>query len=94
MKKLILLFLLISNFLSSQTWEPLSAIPSNTIASNQRFDDVFFLNENLGWAANGGFSEVFKTTDGGANWISQVTGAMLGSYHYFRNIEFLNENKI
>lgn len=92
MRKLIILFLLISNFLFSQTWEPLNGIPSNTLASNQRFDDVFFLNANLGWAANGGFSEVFKTTDGGANWVSQVTGATLGSYHYFRNIEFLNEN--
>lgn len=92
MKKLTLFFLFVSNFLSSQTWQPLNAIPSNSIASNQRFDDVFFLNENLGWAANGGFSEVFKTTDGGLNWVSQVTGTMLGSYHYFRNIEFLDEN--
>lgn len=92
MKKLALLFLLVSNFLSSQTWQPLTSILSNTISSNQRFDDVFFLNENLGWAANGYFSEVFKTTDGGTNWISQTTGAALGSSHYFRNIEFLDEN--
>ena len=92
MKKLVLLFLLVSNFLSSQTWEPLTSIFSNSISSNQRFDDVFFLNENLGWAANGYFSEVFKTTDGGTNWASQTTGAALGSSHYFRNIEFLDEN--
>ena len=92
MKKLALLFLLVSNFLSSQTWQPLTSILSNTISSNQRFDDVFFLNENLGWAANGYFSEVFKTTDGGTNWSSQTTGAALGSSHYFRNIEFLDEN--
>lgn len=93
MKKLILLFLLVSKFLSAQTWQPLTSLPSNTIGSNQRFDDVFFLNENLGWAANGYFSEVFKTTDGGANWISQITGlGTFGSSHYFRNIEFLDEN--
>jgi photosystem II stability/assembly factor-like uncharacterized protein len=92
MKKLILLFLFVSNFLLSQTWQPLTSIPSNSIASNQRFDDVFFLNENLGWAANGYYSEVYKTIDGGANWASQTTGTILGGSHYFRNIEFLDEN--
>lgn len=92
MKKIVFLFLFISNFLSSQTWQPLTSIPSNSIGSNQRFDDVFFLNENLGWAANGYFSAVYKTIDGGVNWTLQVTGAMLGSSHYFRNIEFLDEN--
>ena len=60
MKKLALLFLLVSNFLSSQTWQPLTSILSNTISSNQRFDDVFFLNENLGWAANGYFQKYLK----------------------------------
>jgi photosystem II stability/assembly factor-like uncharacterized protein len=92
MKKLFLLFLFVSNFLSSQTWQPLTSIPSNSIASNQRFDDVFFLNENLGWAANGYYSAVYKTIDGGTNWTLQTTGALLGSSHYFRNIEFLDEN--
>ena len=60
MKKLALLFLLVSNFLFSQTWQPLTSILSNTISSNQRFDDVFFLNENLGWAANGYFQKYLK----------------------------------
>lgn len=90
MKKLILLFLLISNFIFSQTWQPLNSILVN--GNNTRFDDVFFLNENLGWAANGYFSAVYKTIDGGTNWTLQTTGAMLGSSHYFRNIEFLDEN--
>lgn len=94
MKKLVVLFLLISNFLSSQTWQPLTSIPSNTVQSNQRFDDVFFLNENLGWAANASYPTpaVYKTTDGGTTWTLQVTGTMLGSSLYFRNIEFLDEN--
>lgn len=92
MKKIFLLILVSSTFLSAQTWQPLTSIPSNTIGSNQRFDDVFFLNENLGWAANGYYSAVYKTTDGGINWTLQVTGAMLGGSHYFRNIEFLDEN--
>ena len=90
MRKLTFLFLLVSYSLSSQTWQPLPGIVSNI--NNQRFDDVFFLNENLGWAANGYYSGVYKTTDGGANWILQTTGGILGSTHYFRNIEFLDEN--
>jgi len=90
MKKLVVILLLVSNLLSSQTWQPLPGIVNNI--NNQRFDDVFFLNENLGWAANGYYSGVYKTTDGGANWTLQTTGAMLGGTHYFRNIEFLDEN--
>lgn len=90
MKKLILSFLLISNFLLSQTWQPVTNIEVNI--NNQRFDDVFFLNENLGWAANGYYAKVYKTTDGGTNWILQTSETILGSDHYFRNIEFLDEN--
>lgn len=90
MKKVGLLLLLLSQFVISQTWQPLPSIVSN--GNNQRFDDVFFLNENLGWAANGYYSAVYKTTDGGTNWIQQTTGAALGGSHYFRNIEFLDDN--
>lgn len=90
MKKYYVL-LLLSTFASAQlTWSPLSNIASNL--NGQRFDDVFFLNENLGWAANGYYASVYKTTDGGATWTQQLSNAMLGSNHYFRNIEFLNEN--
>ena len=90
MKKLALLFLLVSNFLSSQTWQPTTNIEVNI--NNQRFDDVFFLNENLGWAANGYYAKVYKTIDGGANWTIQTSESILGSDHYFRNVEFLDEN--
>lgn len=65
------------------SWEQLS-IPQ----SPSRYDDVFFLNENLGWAADGAGAAVYKTTNGGQTWIRQ-------SYNggeYLRNIEFLNEN--
>lgn len=73
-------------------WEALGNIPVN--ANNQRFDDVFFLNENLGWAANGAYAAIYKTTDGGVNWTLQLaeqTPELPGNY-YFRNVEFLNEN--
>ncbi|WP_298222566.1 YCF48-related protein [Flavobacterium sp.] len=52
-----------------------------------RYDDVFFLNANVGWAAgSGGF--VLKTTDGGQNW----NNLLFLENTYIRNIEFLNEN--
>lgn len=90
MKKYYIL-LLFSTIASAQlTWSPLPNIAVNL--NGQRFDDVFFLNENLGWAANGYYASVYKTTDGGATWTQQLSNAILGSNHYFRNIEFLNEN--
>jgi photosystem II stability/assembly factor-like uncharacterized protein len=91
MKKITFLILLSTNIILAQySWSPLTSIPAN--GGGQRFDDVFFLNENLGWAANGGFAAVYKTTDGGANWTLQANNATLGSSHYFRNIEFLNND--
>ncbi len=90
MKKLFLL--LWTAFASAQPqWHALESVPSNT--NGQRFDDVFFLNETLGWAANGSAASVYKTTDGGQNWTLQLAEQtpQLPGNHYFRNIEFLNE---
>ncbi len=82
-------FLLFTINLFSQTWQTTS-ITSNL--NGQRFDDVFFLNENEGWAANGYYAAVYKTIDGGITWTEQLNEAMLGGSYYFRNIEFLNSN--
>ena len=90
MKKIYFLLFFITQFAVGQTWSALTNVPSN--GGGQRFDDVFFLNENVGWAANGYFAGVYKTIDGGQNWTLQTNSAMLGSSHYFRNIEFLNDN--
>lgn len=91
MIKRLYLLVLISNLACAQfTWSPLTNIASNL--NGQRFDDVFFLNENVGWAANGYYASVYKTTDSGLNWTLQTNNALLGSNHYFRNIEFLDEN--
>ncbi|PWA04610.1 YCF48-related protein [Flavobacterium psychrotolerans] len=93
MKKYYYLLLLFSISLTAQLqWRPLTSILSN--GNNQRFDDVFFLNENLGWALNGAYAAVFKTTDGGTTWTQQLSekSASLPGNYYFRNIEFLNEN--
>ncbi|WP_379964949.1 YCF48-related protein [Epilithonimonas sp. UC225_85] len=88
MKKLLLSLLLIVGLTSAQTynWKLLASPPSTT----GRYDDVFFLNENLGWAARGGNGTVFKTTNGGSTWTEQFVSSATGQY--FRNIEFLNEN--
>ena len=88
MKKLFIPFLFIAGLALAQTynWKSLSAPPSTT----GRYDDVFFLNENLGWAARGGNGTVFKTTNGGVSWTEQTVSSTTGQY--FRNIEFLNEN--
>jgi len=90
MKFLKFFFLFLSLCSFSQTWQATTNIVSNT--GGQRFDDVFFLDENIGWAANGYYAAVYKTTDGGLTWTEQLTEAMLGGDFYFRNIEFLNSN--
>ncbi|WP_169051708.1 YCF48-related protein [Flavobacterium sp. H122] len=83
--------------MAQSQWQPLSSAYLNT--NKQRFDDVFFLNDNLGWALNGAGASVYKTTDGGVSWTLQLNEAMIGVMlgiptpnYYFRNIEFLNEN--
>ena len=89
MKYLSLYFLFFTQILIGQTWQSTSITPN---INGQRFDDVFFLNDNLGWAANGFYAAVFKTTDGGLTWTEQVNSADLGGGYYFRNIEFIDEN--
>lgn len=93
MKKGYYILLLFSATLSAQLqWRPLTSILTNV--DNQRFDDIFFLNENLGWAANGAYAAIYKTTDGGATWSfkgGEGTTQFPGNW-YFRNVEFLDEN--
>jgi len=90
MKKFTYFLLLITTFSYGQTWQSVPNLPTNT--NGTRFDDVFFLNDNLGWAVNGYFAKGYKTTDGGLNWTEQVSQADLGGSFYFRNIEFLDAN--
>ena len=93
MKKCYFSLLFLSNFIFAQyTWTPLASISTINGSNGQRFDDEFFLNENLGWAANGYYSAVYKTVDGGQNWTTQIGNSGLGGFYYFRNIEFLDQN--
>ena len=75
---------------SQSIWQPVPNLFTNP--DGQRFDDVFFLNENIGWAANGANATIHKTIDGGLIWTEQLNQAVLGASYYFRNIEFLNAN--
>ena len=94
MKKIISLLVVFQGFtaLAQLQWAPLTSMGTNI--NNQRFDDVFFLNENLGWAANGYYAAIYKTTDGGQTWVNQLAEStpQLPLNTYFRNVEFLNEN--
>jgi photosystem II stability/assembly factor-like uncharacterized protein len=55
------------------------------IPSAGRYDDVFFINESVGWAAGGNSGRIYKTTNGGANWTMQYNTG-----DYLRSIEFVN----
>ncbi len=91
MRFLCLFFMVTAAAFSQPAWSPLPNIPIS--GTFNRYDDVFFLDENLGWAANGSDATIYKTVDGGENWILQFSEADLGSpNYYFRNVEFLNEN--
>lgn len=79
---LVLYLSLCTYYISAQTWEVLD-IPEASV----RYDDVMFIDENRGWAADGWGSTVYKTTDGGNSWSQQFTAD-----EYFRSIEFLNED--
>lgn len=87
MKKIttLLVFSVLYNISVSQiNWTILTGAPTTM----GRYDDIFFLNDHIGWAADGGEGIVYKTTDGGVNWVQQFHVPL----SYFRNIEFLNQD--
>jgi photosystem II stability/assembly factor-like uncharacterized protein len=61
------------------TWLP-------KVTSNHFIDDIFFINNLLGWAA--GQSIILKTTDSGETW-QDFSGGITG---YIRSIFFINED--
>ena len=65
--------------LSAQGWTTLD------VTFQGRYDDIYFLNDSLGWACgNGGIIQ--KTTDGGQSWTTYV----VDQSNYLRSIEFMN----
>ena len=62
-------------------------------AGTRRFDDVFFLTNQKGWAVNSSvdFRKVFYTSDGGSSW--QVLRGWTGTQMpYVRSIQFFNDS--
>ena len=51
-----------------------------------RKDDIFFLNDSIGYAVGGSSGEIGKTIDGGNNWTT-----IYNSGTYLRSIEFIDE---
>jgi len=61
---------------------PQSGWSNTNIPLSGRYDDIFFLNDSVGWAAGGDF-KIFHTRNGGTSWEMQFS-----SPHYLRSIEF------
>ncbi|MBJ13190.1 MAG: hypothetical protein CMG62_09000 [Candidatus Marinimicrobia bacterium] len=79
--RVFLLFILCFSFSQTNQWIEL---PNSPEAS--RFNDIYFLNNNLGWTANG-WGQIYFTDDGGSTWALQMEQ---GETH-FRAITFLDD---
>jgi photosystem II stability/assembly factor-like uncharacterized protein len=64
-------------------------IPQTVESTDYR--DIFFINENIGWAVGGDyfntFSKILKTTDGGSNWIVKTAA----TNNFLRAVHFVSE---
>ena len=65
---------------SAQTGWSVTNIPDGG-----RYDDLFFINDSVGWAAGGPTGWIYKTTDAGDTWDLQFSTPL-----YLRSIEFIN----
>lgn len=57
------------------------------VEPSSRYDDIFFLNADTGWAASGGLGSIYRTNNGGLSWIEQENYDV-----YLRSIEFFDKN--
>lgn len=65
-------------------WAPMEKAPK---LSQGKMDDVFFIDENVGFAVSGQTSSVLKTTDGGASWKS----VLKNNNAFFRALLFTSD---
>ncbi len=80
MKKLLPILLLLLSANAFAQWKQLD------IPDGGRYDDLFFLNESVGWTASGGSASIYKTVDSGKTWDFKFS-----SSKYLRSIEFIND---
>jgi photosystem II stability/assembly factor-like uncharacterized protein len=78
----IVVFLISIQSYSQFAWNQLSQAPNN----GGKQDGIFFITKDIGWVVNGS-GKIFKTIDGGANWLQQKNAP--GTY--FRSVAFINE---
>jgi photosystem II stability/assembly factor-like uncharacterized protein len=64
----------------SQKWSPLPGAPTAV-----RFDDIFFINDSIGWAVNN-YGTVYQTNANSKSWNIQLS---TGTYN--RSVEFLDD---
>ncbi len=77
MKNLFLLLLLAISSTCYGQWSVLNIPPAG------RYDDIFFINDSVGWAAGGNSGRILKTTNGGTTWTQQFAGPK-----YLRSLKF------
>jgi len=85
MKHILLISL---TFLIKSTFAQNPWVPTNSPVMS-RYDDIFFISPDTGWAAgNGGAAQILHTIDGGTTWSVQKTITA----SYMRSVEFANKN--
>jgi len=77
------LFLLLSltagTYAQAQQWDLMPLPPA------PRYDDVFFIDDNVGWLVGGDSGYIYKTVDAGLSWTPQIH---FNGQKYLRSIEF------
>lgn len=70
---------------SGRTWAQLNYFTDHWLY------DVFFIDKSTGWAVGGNVNTevIFKTTDGGLNWINQRSSSQ---YKWLNGVYFINKN--
>ena len=61
----------------------------SNVPTNGGLNSAYFVNQNIGWVVGGNvyYNEIWKTTDGGINWINSFNGI-----HNLYSVYFINEN--
>ncbi len=78
---LFLLFCNLTQIYSQTDWSKAGDIPFSI-----RYDEIYFINPDTGWAVNAD-GAIFKTTNGGDSW-----SFLFQNFQYFRSVEFINDS--
>ena len=77
----------------SETGEKPGWNPTSAPEAGSRYDDIWFVSPQLGWAVNSE-GQILQTDDGGATWVQQFRTPMIGTRAvYLRCLSFANEQR-